>query len=978
MASSVRCCSRQINNWLEGHLWIKEKFGSAARPRVGWSLDPFGLSTSQAVMQSMMGFDAWFFTRVSAFVVDQRKQDKSLDFIWRASSSLPDKSTEIFTHIYESYYCMPLPTYAFEWGAAKGAKVPDASNVQQLASGLADIAKQRAAWYRSPHVLIPWGCDYQFQNADLVYTSTDWVIDTINAHPEWGVHVQYTTATEYLKAIQKADVPLPVKERGVVEGPSDGNEGDTFFPFNTWSGYFTSRPKLKAISQRAHGPLHAAEGLFALRTPKSAETQQQLWDLLETARRNAGVVQHHDAITGTPCSSQEGCAGVDQVMGAHNVLGVYEDMVSTTAANAKLVIAEILGEQTGLELTPSIEDFGNTLMDQKPITIVVYNSLASARTDIVSMQVPICNVGVANAAGAAVPSQVTAQFSMNDGIAPFYDFDLHFEVKLAPLSYATFTIAPLDGTQHCGGGDMVKTGATASFSQHVPTWPPSAKDAPSALDGLVDSLIADQQAMYGDSAAAAGGFTAAGAAAGAAEDMAARSGGQPKANKEEVVVMENKFLKVYVDTSTGIKAVFDKGAGKNYSFTHQLMEYQSNVNDAYDFKPKGPATPVGAAPPASPDLVQGCIMGCAMGQSKSTDACEEMCQASSGLTANDTPKVLMSSVSLGPVMQEVRLQISLEHKTRIRLWVSDDPAVGGRLELGHRIGVLEKMTEVASRFTVDELQGADFYSEDNGYEVIKHSSGSNHTNIPLNHFPSQMSTFISDGKSQLSVALEHGHGVASLYGGTLDVMQHRRGGPFGGSGSTVVLDDTDRLFTETWVSIGNVSRSNELRHSNKLRLNHPLEVMFGDAKTNGNAKHTVDPLAGKVESIEDSVHLQTVRATTSTADELLVNLLHIFGKEEMPAQSAQPKNVDLNALIAPFRPDLTSFNETTLNGMVGKEQAAAERMVWTTTPPTPSSPKTTTAATDGGEKADDGSTLMINPFEFRTFLATEFAAAGDL
>ena len=67
------------------------------------------------------------------------------------------------------------------------------------------------------------------------------------------------------------------------------------------------------------------------------------------------------------------------------------------------------------------------------------------------MQVPICNVGVADAKGDAVVSQVTAQFSMNDGVAPFYDFDLHFEVKLAPLSYATFHITPLDSTAHCGG-----------------------------------------------------------------------------------------------------------------------------------------------------------------------------------------------------------------------------------------------------------------------------------------------------------------------------------------------------------------------------------------------------------------------------------------------------------------------------------------------------------------------------------------------
>ena len=78
------------------------------------------------------------------------------------------------------------------------------------------------------------GCDYQFQNAELVYRSTDWIIDTINAHPEWGVHVQYTTPREYLAKVKASavatDTKFPVK-----------TNGSHFFPFGDWSGYFTSR-----------------------------------------------------------------------------------------------------------------------------------------------------------------------------------------------------------------------------------------------------------------------------------------------------------------------------------------------------------------------------------------------------------------------------------------------------------------------------------------------------------------------------------------------------------------------------------------------------------------------------------------------------------------------------------------------------------------------------------------------------------------
>ena len=76
--------------------------------------------------------------------------------------------------------------------------------------------------------------------------------------------------------------------------------------------------------------------------------------------------------------------------------------------------------------------------------------------------------------------------------------------------------------------------------------------------------------------------------------------------------------------------------------------------------------------------------GCDVGRSRPDFTCADICNG--GPHNPTTPPLLASSVALGPVMQEVRLQVSAEHKTRIRLWVSADQAVGGRIEIAHRIG----------------------------------------------------------------------------------------------------------------------------------------------------------------------------------------------------------------------------------------------------------------------------------------------------
>lgn len=43
--------------------FLKETFGSDAIPRVGWQVDPFGHSSTQAAFSALYGFDAQFFGR---------------------------------------------------------------------------------------------------------------------------------------------------------------------------------------------------------------------------------------------------------------------------------------------------------------------------------------------------------------------------------------------------------------------------------------------------------------------------------------------------------------------------------------------------------------------------------------------------------------------------------------------------------------------------------------------------------------------------------------------------------------------------------------------------------------------------------------------------------------------------------------------------------------------------------------------------
>ena len=82
-----------------GHDFLKQNFDYT--PSVGWQLDPFGHSASQAsLMTSEMGFNALYFGRIDYQDLQIRQNEQRCEGIWSSSPSL---DTDVFWSLSGSY-----------------------------------------------------------------------------------------------------------------------------------------------------------------------------------------------------------------------------------------------------------------------------------------------------------------------------------------------------------------------------------------------------------------------------------------------------------------------------------------------------------------------------------------------------------------------------------------------------------------------------------------------------------------------------------------------------------------------------------------------------------------------------------------------------------------------------------------------------------------------------------------------------------
>ncbi|XP_051020798.1 epididymis-specific alpha-mannosidase [Acomys russatus] len=440
----------QILQLTEGHGFLYETFG--IRPQFSWHVDPFGASATTPTLFSLAGFNAHLISRIDYNLKDAMQEAQGLQFVWRGSPSLSEQQ-EIFTHVMDQYgYC--TPSYiafsnrsGFYWnGVAVFPEPPPdgvypnmsepvtTTNIHLYAEALVANVKQRAAWFRTPHVLWPWGCDKQFFNASVQFNNMDPLLEYINNHTaQFGISVQYATLSDYFQALYAFNMTWDIQDH------------HDFIPYSSepqqaWTGFYTSRSNLKGLARQASAMLYAGESMFTrYMWPAPRGALDPTWALqqLQQLRWAVSEVQHHDGITGTE---------------SPKVSNMYVEHLRMGMLGVHKLMASIALDKSPVSAT-----------DTGPVgySVSVYNPLAWKITTIITLTVAFPGVSVTDELGHPVSAQI-----QNSTKAPS-TYDLLILTTIPGLSYRLYKVRRTSGDQAGTGKPVIPMARTLKFSRKL-------------------------------------------------------------------------------------------------------------------------------------------------------------------------------------------------------------------------------------------------------------------------------------------------------------------------------------------------------------------------------------------------------------------------------------------------------------------------------------------------------------------------------
>eukprot|EP00591_Stephanopyxis_turris_P017428 CAMPEP_0195539222 /NCGR_PEP_ID=MMETSP0794_2-20130614/49941_1 /TAXON_ID=515487 /ORGANISM="Stephanopyxis turris, Strain CCMP 815" /LENGTH=1047 /DNA_ID=CAMNT_0040673245 /DNA_START=100 /DNA_END=3243 /DNA_ORIENTATION=+ len=368
-----------------GHSFLKETFDFT--PRVGWQIDPFGHSATQAsLLSAEAGFDALYFGRIDYQDLTIRKKTSQCEGMWQSSKSLGEDA-EVFwglTGSYRGNYGWPSG-FCFDINC-NDEPIDDGINTPQRISDFIKEVSKVAAMTRGNNIMLTLGSDFNYQNASYSYRNIEFLLAKVNEYQANGkidseslgrfdkINLFYSNPEMYTFAKHDEGIDWKVKE-------------DDFFPYSDcpncfWTGYFTSRASLKRLERVGSSFLHAARQIEAVDNIETNEIKSSLDSPLYNLDAAVGIAQHHDGVSGT--SKQH--VAYDYAKRLDSGIKEASSYVTKTlnkllGGSANLSYCQLLNETICDVSQAATIDFGTDLY------VVAYNALSSSREEIISVPV---------------------------------------------------------------------------------------------------------------------------------------------------------------------------------------------------------------------------------------------------------------------------------------------------------------------------------------------------------------------------------------------------------------------------------------------------------------------------------------------------------------------------------------------------------------------------------------------------------------
>lgn len=465
-----------IDQFIEGHIWVKNNLG--IEPKTGWSIDPFGHGPTVPYLLDQSGLEGTIIQRIHYAWKQWLARQQIEEFYWLPGwSGTQTPAMIVHNQPFDIYSikstCGPHPSICLSYDFRKipgeyseyTAKHEEITPHNLHSKSKTLIEEYERIGSLTPHnvVLVPLGDDFRYEFAvefDAQYNNYMKMFQYINSHKElFNADVQFGTPQDYFTIIKERQKTIPTIKGDFFVYSDIFSEGKPAY----WSGYYTTRPYLKILARQFEHQLRTAEILFTLvsnyvkqsENPRLISSEKRLeksYEQLIVARRNLGLFQHHDAITGTSKAAVMADYGTKLFTSIYHCIRMQESALATI-----MIPDQNMHSQNILQSESEWETYGKsvkkmiiTFTDKK--NVILFNPLAEARTEVITVRTNMSQIKVFDIQKKTyVPHQVAPIIDVKeDGrhVVSETTFDLVFVASLPPLSAGTFTLEVTRNRSH--------------------------------------------------------------------------------------------------------------------------------------------------------------------------------------------------------------------------------------------------------------------------------------------------------------------------------------------------------------------------------------------------------------------------------------------------------------------------------------------------------------------------------------------------